>query len=265
MNDLQNNELLQELEKSIDNESLYLVFQPKMKSSEGIYKMSGVEILMRWTSNKFGFISPSVFIPLAEQSGFISKLEIWLIEEAVRSMAFFKTIEKLSDLTVSINISGKSLENDDLAIMIIKKFKEFNIQPQQAILEITESSKILNMEKATEVLNKLRDSGFGISIDDFCTGYGSMHYLKQFPATEIKIDKSFVNHITTNLKDKIIVEGLFYIAHKLDLCLIVEGVETKAQLECIEELSGHKAIIQGYYFSQPLTLEQLIDFSQKTF
>ena len=263
MNNLQDSEILQELEQSIDNESLYLVFQPKMKSVNGVYQIKGVEALMRWTSHKFGFISPALFIPLAEQSGFISKLEIWLVEEVVKNLAFFKATPALADLVVSINISGKSLENEELSLIIFEKFREFNIQPHKAILEITESSKILNMEKATEVLNKLRNSGFGISIDDFCTGYGSLNYLKQFPATEIKIDKSFVDNITTSLKDTVIVEGLSFIAQKLDLSLVVEGIETKAQLEVIEELTGHRTIIQGYYFSKPLTLEQLVEFSEK--
>ena len=251
-------EILLEFQQAINDKSIFLVFQPKMKKNNGVYKLHGLETLMRWISPKMGFVSPAVFIPLAEKAGLMPQLDTWLISEVGRAFQIWKQ-EGIQNIVVSINISANELHNSDLPEKFLNTFAQFEVKPRDIILEITESSKIVDVQAAIDVLQKLKEYGFGISIDDFCTGYSSLGYLRQFPATEIKVDKSFTDHVTLDDKTVKIIEGLAYIAHHLDLNFVIEGVETQDQVVAIEN-KFPDAVMQGYFFSKPLSISDLMKF-----
>lgn len=254
------NNMLAVLMKAIENNEFYLAFQPKMKKVNGVYEMQGAEALIRWKSEELGLVSPSVFIPLAEESGLISKIDNWLIHKIGKSFVYWES-KGIHNMKISINVSARQFSNDMLPELFTNVLKEYNVKPQNIIIEITESATVKEPQKAKKILEKFRSYGFGVSIDDFGTGYSSMTYLKQFPSTEIKIDKSFTDDIVLDEHDRIIIEGICSISHNLKLNVVIEGVETFEQVKWIENTLGD-VLMQGYYFSKPLVIDDFIAFSQ---
>lgn len=253
------NEIVRLLKDAISNNEFYLVFQPKMKKSTDGYYKYGAEVLMRWENKELGFVSPQVFIPIAEETGMMATIDKWLIEESAKQIKHMLSLG--IDTTYSINISAKQFSNINLPDDFNDVLNRYNINPRNIIIEITESATIKKPELAKQILRKFRSYGFGISVDDFGTGYSSIGYLRQFPVTEIKFDKSFTNNITCDEQDEIIISGLSHIAQQLHLDIVMEGVETKEQLAWIER-NIPNAIIQGYFFSKPLPINEFISFSE---
>lgn len=255
------NNMLAVLMKAIENNEFYLAFQPKMKKVNGVYQMEGAEALIRWKNEELGLVSPSVFIPLAEESGLISKIDNWLIHQVGKSFIYWES-KGIHNMKISINVSARQFSNDMLPELFTNVLKDYNVKPQNIIIEITESATVKEPQKAKKILEKFRSYGFGVSIDDFGTGYSSMTYLKQFPSTEIKIDKSFTDDIVLDEHDRIIIEGICSISHNLKLNVVIEGVETYEQVKWIENTLKN-VLIQGYYFSKPLVIDDFIIFSKK--
>jgi diguanylate cyclase (GGDEF)-like protein len=254
------NHMMGLLVKAIEKGDFYLNFQPKMQKVNGIYKMRGAEALMRWKNDQLGFVSPAIFIPLAEEAGLIAKIDLWLINEVGRSFEHWSKVG-IKDMKISINVSARQFSNDMLPELFTTVLEKYNVKPDNIIIEITESATVKEPAKARKILEKFRSYGFGVSIDDFGTGYSSISYLRQFPATEIKVDKSFTDDITIDEHDRIIIEGIATMSRKLKLEVVMEGVETIEQVEWIEATIDN-VIIQGYYFSKPLPIEQFIDFAR---
>lgn len=230
--------------KALEQKELMLYFQPKMN----VYKneMIGCEALLRWIHPKEGFISPGVFISLAEEVGLIVPLERYVIREVCKRIASW-TEMGLNPKRVSMNISMDSLFQEDFIHYLLKNMREFNVDGSMLELEITERIVMKNEEFVNKTLQRLRELGIEISIDDFGTGYSSLSYLYKLHVDRLKIDKLFIDICTENSE---IVSTIIAMAGSLHLKVIAEGVETEEQLKVLKELGCKE--VQGFYFSKPL-------------
>ncbi len=238
--------LVSELRKAIQNDGLTLFYQPKIDLRSG--RPIGVEALLRWEHKTAGMIFPDVFIPLAERSGLIDPLTYWVIDEALKQCAKWR--QSGIDISVSVNLSPKNLREAALTEKVADAIKKWCFDPRNLILEITETSIIGDPAKALEVLTRLNDMNITLSIDDYGTGYSSLAYVKKLPVDEIKIDRSFVQNITFDHDDAVIVKSTINLAHDLGMRVVAEGVEEKSTSDFLSGLGCD--FVQGYYFSRPL-------------
>ncbi|WP_342600907.1 EAL domain-containing protein [Psychrobacillus sp. FSL H8-0483] len=244
-----------ELRKAIQAKKITIAYQPKVSVDK--QEIIGVEALVRWTSDKLGFVSPGEFIPLAEDTGLIIPLSELIIEKVCLDILDWRK-EGINKLPVSINIAALHFQQDDFIERINEIVMQYNCSPQQLELELTERTVMHDSEGIVSKLIKLKNMGFKISIDDFGTGYSSLSYLNRFPLNYLKIDSSFIQRITS-LKDKqAIVDSIILMAHRLHLKVVAEGVETKDQVKLLKEMDCD--IIQGYYYSKPIPSTELLDF-----
>lgn len=257
---LERNRMESDLLNSINEEELYLMFQPKMIKSENGYRIKGMEALMRWKSKEWGEVPPDKFITIAEQNGFIEELSRWLVGEVCRKIIAWKKDHNV-DAVISINLSGKQFLNNHLADDVLAIIYSYGVNPASVVLEITESAIMKEPETAKKIINKFREHGLKVSMDDFGTGYSSLSYLTSFNIDELKVDKSFVRKSQKNEADRLVVEAIVLMAHKLNLRVVAEGVETPEELEFLESINCD--MIQGYYFSKPLKEPDLIEFHKK--
>lgn len=244
-----------ELRNAINNQEFCLHYQPVVDLSNG--HILGAEALIRWNHPIHGLVGPDKFIQIAEESGLIIPIGEWVITTAAHQAAQWnKNSNQL--LKIAVNISSRQCADHGLAIehFLTKTFVETQLKPGMLEIEITESLLMDGAQKTIESLQKIRNHGIGISLDDFGTGYSSLSYLKHFPISTIKIDRSFVNDVTTNKKDAQLVNAIIMLGKGLDLNVIGEGIERKEHLDFLHQLGCHFG--QGYYFSRPLTAE---DFS----
>jgi diguanylate cyclase (GGDEF)-like protein len=254
------------LEKAFEKEEFVIYYQPYFDIKT--FCIAGFEALTRWKSEELGFVPPMHFIPILEESGLISKLETWLINQACKDLEYLYGIKLSSSVPmnrgrlvpVSINISPISFKNEDVyekVVNITSRYKKTDLSSCINI-EITESLFLENFDKALSILEKLRSSGFKISIDDFGTGYSSFSYLKDLPIDYLKIDISFVRHILDDKKSKSITKAIIELAHNLEMKTIAEGVETKEQFEVLKSLGCD--IVQGFWLARPMPIDELLDF-----
>ncbi|WP_144392045.1 sensor domain-containing protein [Pleionea sediminis] len=234
----------------------YLLYQPKVESTTG--KLKGVEALLRWEHPDKGLISPAEFIPVAEQSGLIIEIGEWIIDEACRQTRQWLD-QGISDIVCAVNISPLQFLHHNFLHTLETALSKNNLPPQNLELEITEGVLMHDVDNSIGILNQLHQQNIKLSIDDFGTGYSSLSYLKSFSLDKLKIDKSFVDNITSNNADRSIIQTVIHLAKHLGLTVIAEGVETKEQLDYLIEYGCDE--IQGYYFSKPLPAEKIIDFS----
>ena len=213
-------------------------------------RLIGAESLLRWNHPEKGIITPSTFIPLAEETGLIFDIGSWVLRSACQQMKYWSDSfpEKLPQL--SVNVSSRQFRQTDFVEQVLRTIRQTGINPNQLVLEITEGVIIENVQNAIEKMRKLKAAGVSFSIDDFGVGYSSLSYLRQLPLDELKIDRSFIQDIETDPNDATIVETIISMARHLDLAIIAEGVERKAQLKFLNE-NGCPAY-QGYYFSRPV-------------
>ncbi len=253
------NELVEEqkieacMESALKNEEFQIVYQPKVFTNTE--KIAGAEALVRW--NKDGkIISPGKFIPLFEKNKFIIKLDLYIFEHVCKDLKVWN--EKYNYMpTVSINVSKAHFSQENFIEDYVKITDKYNINRKDIDLEITESATIDENIDVLQILNKIKEKGFTISIDDFGTGYSSLSMLQSMPIDIIKIDKVFVDK--ANLKsDKNIIDYIMLIANHLGVKTIVEGVETKEQVEFIKKIKCD--IIQGYYYSKPISKEEFEEY-----
>jgi len=239
------------MRKALEREEFFLVYQPQVDVSSG--RIIGVEALLRWDHPELGLIGPDKFIYLAEETGIIVPIGEWVMQAACRQNRAWQE-QGLPPLRVSVNLSGKQFGQKGLDEMISATLMETGLDPQWLELEITESAIMKNAEVSSTILGKFREMGISLAIDDFGTGYSSLSYLKHFPITRLKIDRSFVEEITTNPDDAAIAEIIIAIAQTFKLSVIAEGVESRAQMEF---LASHNCMeMQGYLFSRPVKAEQ---------
>ncbi len=243
--------LSHELISAIDNGELRLHYQPKISMPRS--QICGVEALLRWQHPRKGMIFPDAFIPLAEQSGLIEPLTQWVIDAALEQCNKWR--RRGIELTVSVNLSAKTLHNTDFPHTVEKIRAKWDVPARCLILEITESAIIGDVSRASETVNRLNDMGVGISIDDFGTGYTSLSYIRKLPVQEIKVDKSFVMSMVESADDRVIVETLIELGHKLGLQVVAEGVETLEVWNLLRDLNCN--IAQGFYMGRPIEADLL--------
>ncbi|MDL4842249.1 sensor domain-containing protein [Aquibacillus rhizosphaerae] len=236
-----------DLRKSIAAKELFLVFQPRVEANTG--KIVSAEALVRWEHSDWGVISPKEFIPLAEESGFISEIGDWVMEQVCMYIVRWEH-KGLPSVPISINISAQSFLRNDWLAIIKKILNKSKVDPALIELEITESSLIHYQETISEGLQTLKALGVRIALDDFGTGYSSLSYLKDYPIDTIKIDKSFIDNIVDDVSDQTIISAVIQLAKGLKKRVVAEGVETAIQLEILKGYHCHE--IQGYLFSKPL-------------
>jgi len=238
--------LVSELKFAIENEQLFLTFQPKINIHTR--ELSGVEALVRWQHPEKGIISPDDFIASAERGGLISQLTQWVLRAGIKQAA--KWYESGKSIPVAINLSPKNLVEEYLYQSIVDLLEEYQLPAHLLELEITESSVFSDPLTAKSVLESLHDLGIQIAIDDFGTGYSSLVQLRKMPISILKIDRSFVLHMVTDSSDLAIVKATVYMAHMLGLKVVAEGVEDEKTLNELKTLNCD--IVQGYIFAKPM-------------
>jgi len=238
--------LMGEMRQAIDNNELLLYFQPKIDLKTN--SITGVEALVRWQHPQHDFMLPDEFIPLAERTGLINQLSIWVLRHAIDQIV--KWHNQDISISVAINISPSTLLDHELPDVVTGVLASSGLDPGYITIEITEGSIIKDPERALEILNRLANIGIRISIDDFGTGYSSLAYLKRMPVSEVKIDRSFVKDMLINENDAVIVRSIIELGHNLGMKVVAEGVENKETATRLTELGCD--ILQGFYLSKPL-------------
>ncbi len=245
-------QMINNLQYGIEEEQFVLYYQPQFCLKTN--KILGVEALVRWIHPEEGFIPPSEFIPLAEESGQIYKLERWIIKHALQQKKEWE-LAGYEELEISINLSGKTLTSSINFNEIEQIIKQAPINYENVIIEITETANIDDVDIVIEHLQRLRNMGIRIALDDFGTGYSSLNYLKMFPINIIKLDQSFIRAINENNMDMLLIKNILMLAHDLEFYVVAEGIETQEQLDYLK--SGSCNAGQGYLFSKPLPIDML--------
>lgn len=257
--------LLTKLDKHVKQQSFQLHFQPII--NVGSATLSGYEVLVRGPADEPELFSPLTFIPLAEESGLIVPLGEWITKYSLRA---FKLLENearrrssSNELFISINVSPKQLEEEKNVDRLCAIITNSTVDPARIKLEITESMLLSNPATALAALNRLRSIGLGISIDDFGTGYSSLSYLNRFPLSTLKIDRSFISNLFREENGSRIVEGIIGLAHKLNMDVVAEGVETRRDHDWLQQHGCKYG--QGYFYSRPVSLQESLKNMNKKY
>ncbi|WP_426267344.1 EAL domain-containing protein [Sphingomonas sp. LHG3443-2] len=248
--------LLDELERTLRQGGLRLVYQPKVDAVDG--SLVRVEALVRWAHSELGAIPPARFVPLAEQHGLIDDLTQWALRTALRQWRDWKAAGL--DTSVAVNISAISLEQLDFPDLVERLCRALSVPTDRLVLELTEGATqpLINM---MDTLTRFRIKGVGLALDDFGTGYSGLMQLRRLPFSEIKIDRQFVTELTTSRDDQVIVRSVIELAHGLGLKVTAEGVETAEQLSLLRALGCD--LIQGYLLAHPLEADELVAWASR--
>jgi diguanylate cyclase (GGDEF)-like protein len=242
-------QLQNDLHRALERRELRVFYQPTVSLATGL--LTGFEALMRWQHPERGLILPEEFIPLAEETGLIIPMGLWILREAAGQMKrWLKQFRSQNDLTISVNLSGIQIAEPNLVPQVEQILSETELEPPNLTLEITESVLMRNPQAATEKLLQLKALGVRLHIDDFGTGYCSLSYLHDLPVDTLKIDRSFISRIGTEHEKGEILRTIATLAHNLGMEVIAEGVETAAQLSHVRSVKCESA--QGFYFSRPV-------------
>jgi polar amino acid transport system substrate-binding protein len=238
-----------EIKEGIKKKEFKVFYQPKY-SKNGL--LIGAEALARWVKADGTVIPPSEFIGFAEKNGLIVAITDLIVDEVCRDMHSFLEKAK-SDFVISINITSEHIANKELILKLINRINHYQVPIKHLEFEITESMIIEDFHKAVGNITLLKSYGFKVSMDDFGTGYSSLNYLKSLPIDIIKIDKSFIDSISHDEKDKMLLNNIIQIAHGFQFTVIAEGIEDAQQLEVLKEMQCD--MFQGYYFGKPVKKE----------
>lgn len=251
-------EIENKLRKAVLDNSFMMYYQPQydLKTSH----IRGMEALIRWRDDDGTMIPPSDFIPVAEKNGTIISIGTWVIEHSIRTFAEWMKRYNC-ELILSLNISAIQYKQSGFVSEILEAISRYGVRSDQIELEITESVFISDYKEITDKLTILRDYGVRISLDDFGTGYSSLSYLKNLPIDTLKIDKSFIDTVTTDYNSRVIMETIMYMAGKLGLATIAEGVENKEQFDFLNTVGCND--IQGYYLGKPMPCEKMEEILDK--
>jgi len=241
--------LVAELRRAIDEGNLVLHYQPKVDLARG--HVVGVEALVRWPHPKRGLVPPDDFSPLAERTGMIRPLPLWVLDAALGQRREWQGTSLA--VPVAVNLSMRNLHDPALPDILGELLRKWNGTPDWLVLEITESSLMADTTRALQVLGRLRDMGLPIAIDDFGTGYSSLTYLRQLPVQELKIDRSFVQQMSAG--DAVIVRWTIGLGHDLGMTVVAEGVEDVRTWQRLGQFACD--LVQGYLVSRPLPAAQL--------
>jgi diguanylate cyclase (GGDEF)-like protein/PAS domain S-box-containing protein len=242
----------QELRKSLEEEGFFLVYQPKVELRTG--KIHGVEALLRWKSHPT--LSPGVFIPVAEESGIINQIGEWVLSKSIKDIS--SLIQKGFSINLAVNLSPKQFAIPRISNLIFDFLSMYSFPVELFEVEVTEGTAMKNINQSGAILTDLDKKGIRISIDDFGTGYSSLAYLKKFPITQLKIDRTFIKDLPEDKNSISIVEAILSMSQNLGLKTVAEGVDSMAQWELLK-MKGCD-YIQGFYVSKGLTLDELEQF-----
>lgn len=261
-----NNEMTRELTRKLDliqrlksaalEGNLQLYYQPKVELYAGM--IVGAEALLRWHDPMLGNITPSEFIPIAEERGMMPEMGEWVLKTACLHIRQWQEMGLACHGKIAVNVSGKQLEDPYFLERVRRVIEQTGISPALIELELTESCLMEDPTLMLEILTQLRWMGFSIAIDDFGTGYSSLAYLKKFPIDTLKIDQSFVKNMLEDRNDRAIISTILAIAEHMGLLTVAEGIENEEQRQALKELGC--VLAQGYYFSKP---QPMIDFTEK--
>ncbi|MCC6982769.1 MAG: bifunctional diguanylate cyclase/phosphodiesterase [Bauldia sp.] len=236
------------LRKAIETGELTVVYQPIVRTAD--MTIASLEALVRWDSKEFGPIAPALFVPVAEETGLIHEVGSFVIHRACQDLASWDT-----DLKVSINVSPVQLRDPNFASDLLAMVERAGARPERFELELTEGILVSNPAIAKRKLETLKKLGFGLSLDDFGTGFSSIGYLRQFPFNKLKVDRSFVREIGVNPTANALIQAIVSIGDAMELAVVAEGIENEEQLSLLRLLQCE--YIQGFYLSRPITAEQV--------
>lgn len=237
------------LRRALDWKEIQVYFQPKVDPSG---QCVGVEALARWHSKEFGWVAPSQFIGIAEDSALIEPLTEYILRDACQKIADLMT--EGGEISVAVNLSARAFQQKDLILMVRRVLAETHLPPHLLELEITESAMAGDIEKCIATLHDLKELGLRIAIDDFGTGYSSLSYLQRFPIDTLKIDRSFVTNLQNGPKGSPIAQAIVSLGQSLELTVVAEGVETAEQFDTLKTLGCET--FQGFLFAKPMPLEE---------
>lgn len=236
----------QALRESLERGDLTLAYQPKVDSVHG--RIYGLEALLRWEHTHFGFVPPSVFIPLAERFGLIGAIGNWVLEQACAQLASWHA--QGLHTRIAINLSPHQLRQPDLVDRMKQALRRHGLHPARLTCEITESAMMENSVEERGTLDRIAALGVRLSVDDFGTGYSSLAHLRHIPARQLKIDRSFVVDLSTSTEARAVVEAIVQLAHAVRMQVVAEGVETEEQLQMLRDLGCD--VLQGFHIARPM-------------
>lgn len=236
-----------QLHRAIEKNEFFLYYQPQMNIETK--KIASMEALIRWENKELGFVSPNQFIPLAERTGFIIKLDEWVINEVCRQIREWLN-KGYEVVPIAVNISARHFRSITLIEMITRALHKYNVPAHLLAIEVTEGA-LIHKDISKRVLLQLKEQNLKIHLDDFGTGYSSLSYLKTYPIDTLKIDRSFMEGIHVDERDTNITAAIIHLAHTLELDVIAEGVEKAEQIQFLKE--KNVKFVQGYYYSRPLS------------
>ena len=239
--------LEQALRVAVEDDAFFLHYQPQVDLGSG--RVVGFEALLRWDHERIGSIAPSTFVPMLEETGLIIPMGQWVFSTGCRQRHAWGGMLP-EQCALSINLSARQFADKNLVPQIKRVLEANHLPPYQLEIELTESMLMSNTEHTRGLLRALKNLGLKLSVDDFGTGYSSLAYLKQFALDALKIDKQFIDHLTTSAKDKAIARSIIQLGHNLGMQIIAEGVETAEQVETLQHLGCD--VVQGFYFGRPV-------------
>ena len=247
-----------DLRKAVSEGQFVVYYQAQVDSSGRVF---GAEALVRWLHPERGLIPPADFIPLAEETGLILPLGLWVMERACAQLASWATRPERAQLTLAVNVCARQFSLGDFVEQVLRVIERSGAPPTRLKLELTETLLLENAEDIIAKMFELKGRGVGFSLDDFGTGYSSLSYLKRLPLDQLKIDQSFVRDVLTDPNDATIARAIVALAQSLNLAVIAEGVEMAAQRDFLVSSGCHA--YQGYLFSRPLPPEDFENFLSK--
>ncbi|PKM48653.1 MAG: diguanylate phosphodiesterase, partial [Firmicutes bacterium HGW-Firmicutes-6] len=250
-------EIMDQMEDALENSEFEMYLQPKYNLHLNAY--CGCEALVRWRHPHKGLISPGEFIPIFEQTGFIKKLDMFMLEAVCKVLKSWEE-KKHPEISISVNVSQKNLRQTDFIERVLSITNQYRINRANLEIELTESSIFEDVDRIIEIGEAFRNYGFKISMDDFGSGYSSINLLGNLPLDVIKMDQGFFNNNLKRERNHIVVEATINMIKKLGMTVVAEGIETAAEVEMLRALGCD--IIQGYYFGKPMTV---VEFEQQIF
>ena len=247
------------LRKAIERNELLLYYQPKLDVQTN--QIAGVEALLRWNTREHGVVLPCKFIPIAEETGLMVSIGEWVLHQACSQLAEWQRAGA-PPISMAVNLSTVQFQNREILDVFKAITSTSGIDPQSLIIEVTESMLLEDIESKIETMNRLKGLGFKLAIDDFGTGYSSLSYLRRLPLDELKIDRSFFVSLFEDDRSRALVSSLIYLSRNMDLRTIAEGVETKRQLQYLQEEKCDQ--YQGFLFSPPVPPEKLFKMLSTT-
>ena len=246
-------DLKQNLIRSIENEEFEMVYQPIMSTDDE--EIAGFEALVRWQNKSKEKISTYEMVEMTEQIGHMPELESWIINEVFKqTKEIFKHLKNVKFM--SINLSPKGLDNLKLIQLLKHLQNQYQIDPHKIIFERTEGYLIHDFEQSILNMEELGRLGYRFALDDFGTGYSSLSYMSKLPIAKLKIDRSFIRHIETNERDRLMTKSIIELAHNLDLKVVVEGVDRKSQADLLKDMGCD--YYQGYLYSKPISFDAIL-------